>query len=141
LMQGFTNRLLWCQPIRHRHYELVICSQVWIGLLFHQIIRQTLPGSELLSDWYGGGLITRRASYIRKLAPVSRKTGNFDWHFHCLGTLYASEQLVLSAAKIRMVTDTSYLGPGQFCKFDRRSSSTRWTIDNAKVGMEANGFF
>ena len=54
LMQGFTNRLLWCQPIRHRHYELVICSQVWIGLLFHQIIRQTLPGSELLSDWYGG---------------------------------------------------------------------------------------
>ena len=54
LMQGFTNRLQQCQGIRHRHYELVICSQVWIGLLFHRIIRQTLPGSELLFAWCGG---------------------------------------------------------------------------------------
>jgi len=69
------------------------------------------------------------------------ETCKFDWHFHCLGTLYASEQLVLSAAKIGMVTDTSYLGPAQFCKFDSCSSSARWTIDKAKVGMEANGFF
>jgi len=59
----------------------------------------------------------------------------------CLGTWYASKQLVLSAAKMRMVTDTSYLGPAQFCKFDRRSSSTHQTIDKAKVRMEADGFF
>jgi len=51
------------------------------------------------------------------------------------------EQLVLSAAKMRMVTDTSYLGPAQFCKFDRRSSSTHRTIDKAKVRIEANGSF
>ena len=51
------------------------------------------------------------------------------------------KQLVPSEAKMRMVTDTSYLGPAQFCKFDRRSSSTHRTIDKAKVRIEANGSF
>lgn len=33
-MQGFSNRLLHCQVIQNDHNELVIGSQVWIGLLF-----------------------------------------------------------------------------------------------------------